>query len=397
MRMTRILFGRIWFGQALSRCGYPGPILESHVSSALIEEQPPAGDKSPSRRRWLLAIVIMLAVVATVSGVYAKLTGNVRHIEVTREDLGDARPAKAPTAALNILLLGSDQRGGKNDAGERTDIIMLAHLSPKRNHAAVISFPRDSLVQLPACRSQEGLPGQRKHLGMINSSFNFGGIGCTWKTVETLTGIRIDHFVKVDFTGFKAMVDAIGGVDLCIPEPIQDKYVQLNLPAGRQTLQGEQALGYVRARHSLGDGSDIGRIRRQQDFISAMAKKAISGETLANPARLFGFLAAATKSVTTDPGLTPGVMRDLALSLASDDIHFVTTPWRYSATYPGRVEWLQGPAKKLFRLIAADQPLTSSTITETQSTVPPRTTTDTAPYVPEAPTTTAPCAPAPAS
>ncbi len=147
--------------------------------------------------------------------------------------------------------------------------IMLVHLSTKRNNAAVISFPRDSLVQLPACRSREGLPGQQRHLGMINSSFNFGGIGCTWKTIETLTGIHIDHFVKVDFTGFKGMVDSIGGVDLCIPEPIRDKYVQLNLPAGWQTLLGEQALGYVRARYSLGDGSDIGRIQRQQDFVAA--------------------------------------------------------------------------------------------------------------------------------
>ncbi|CAN7681144.1 LCP family protein [Phyllobacterium sp. LjRoot231] len=372
------------------------------MSSGLIDEPPAPEDKSPSRRRRLLRLlaivtVIMLAVAATVCGVYAKLTGNVRHIEVTREDLGDARPAKAPTAALNILMLGSDQRGGKNYAGERTDIIMLAHLSPKRNHAAVISFPRDSLVQLPACRSREGLPGQQRHRGMINSSFNFGGIGCTWKTIETLTGIHIDHFVKVDFTGFKGMVDAIGGVDLCIPEPIRDKYVQLNLPAGWQTLLGEQALGYVRARHSLGDGSDIGRIQRQQDFVAAMAKKAMSGETLTDPARLFGFLDAATKSVSTDPDLTPGIMRDLALSLSSDEIPFITTPWRYSTAYPGRVEWLEGPAKKLFRSIAADQPLTSSKVRDTQPTVPLRTKTDTVPYFPEPPTTTAPCTPDPAS
>jgi len=393
------------------------------VSSGLIDEPPAPEDKPPPRRLlWSLAIVtfIMLAVAATVYGVYAKLTGNVRHIEVTREDLGDARPAKGPTAALNILVVGSDQRDGKNGdyAGERTDTIMLAHLSPKRNDAAVISFPRDSLVQLPACRSREGLPGQQGHLGMINSSFNFGGIGCTWKTIETLTGIHIDHFVKVDFTGFKGIVDAIGGVDLCIPEPIRDKYVQLNLPAGWQTLQGEQALGYVRARYSLGDGSDIGRIRRQQDFVAAIAKKAMSGETLTDPARLFGFLDAATKSVTTDPGLTPGVMSDLALTargLSSGKIHFVTTPWRYSTAYPGRVEWLKGPAKKLFRLIAADQPLAGSEVKDTPPTAPRRTKTDTkpsahhagpaatitVPYSPEPPTTTppssAPCAPAPAS
>ncbi|WP_207795623.1 LCP family protein [Phyllobacterium zundukense] len=391
------------------------------MSSGLIDEPPAPEDNALSRRRrswllWSLAIVtvIMLAVAATV---YAKLTGNIRHIEVTREDLGDARPAKAPTAALNILVVGSDQRDGNTAkyAGERTDTIMLVHLSTKRNNAAVISFPRDSLVQLPACRSREGLPGQQRHLGMINSSFNFGGIGCTWKTIETLTGIHIDHFVKVDFTGFKGMVDSIGGVDLCIPEPIRDKYVQLNLPAGWQTLLGEQALGYVRARYSLGDGSDIGRIQRQQDFVAAMAKKAMSSETLTNPARLLGFLHAATKSVTTDPGLTPRVMSDLALtarSLSSDKVHFVTTPWRYSTAYPGRVEWLEGPAKKLFRLIAADQPLTGSKVRHTQPAAPRRAKTDTkpsahhagpattttVPYSPEpTPPSSAPCALVPAS
>jgi len=239
------------------------------------------------------------------------------------------------------------------------------HLSPTRNEAAVISFPRDSLVQLPACRSGERRPGQQRRLGMINSSFSFGGIGCTWKTMEALTGIHIDHFVTIDFTGFKGMVDAIGGVDLCIPEPIRDNYVQLDLPAGWQTLQGEQALGYVRTRHSIGDRSDIGRIQRQQDFVVAMAKKTLSSWTLINPVRLLGFLNTATKSITTDPALTLGVMLDLGLiirRLSSDQVHFVITPWRYSTTYPGRVEWLQGPAKNLFRLIAADKPLTGSKV-----------------------------------
>ncbi|MFD0657565.1 LCP family protein [Thermocatellispora tengchongensis] len=238
---------------------------------------------------------------------------------------------------------------------------MLAHLSTARNEAVVVSFPRDSLVQLPACRARDGLPGQQGHLGMINSSFARGGIACTWKTVEKLTGIHIDHFVQMDFTGFKGMVDAIGGVDVYLPEPIHDEYVRLDLPKGWRTLNGEEALGYVRARYSLGDGTDIERIERQQDFVRAMAKKAMSGETLTDPTRLFGFLDAATKSVTTDPALTPGVMRDLAMTargLTGDRIHFVTVPWRFSTAYRGRVEWLP-QARTLFRSLAADEPLTA--------------------------------------
>ncbi|MER5620741.1 LCP family protein [Streptosporangium sp. NPDC002544] len=358
--------------------------MSSGVIGAFPEPPPvPPGRRSfrPGRRWlwWLVAAVTAVLLVAggTVAGAYVKLTGNVKHVEVTAEDLG-RRPAKVATSAMNVLIVGSDQRNGKNArygrvAGERTDTIMLAHISPKRDNAMVISFPRDSMVQLPACRARQGLPGQRPHLGMINESFNSGGITCTWKTVESLTGIHIDHFVKVDFTGFKDMVDAVGGVEICVPEAIDDKKALLHLSAGRQNLGGEQALGYVRARYSLGDGSDIGRIQRQQMFIASMVKKVMSGETLTDPARLFGFLDAATKSVTTDPGLTPGVMKDLATSaegLAAGQIHFITTPWRYSLVHPGRVEWVEPQSGRLFRIVATDRAIAGSGVRGGQSRVP---------------------------
>ncbi|MBP2704573.1 LCP family protein [Microbispora sp. RL4-1S] len=320
----------------------------------------------PKWRAWLWVVVsaalgvLVGGATFAVSG-YVKLSGNVRHEQVTKQELG-ARPAKI-SKALNVLIVGSDQRNGANAKygkapGERTDTIILAHISPKRDGAVLISFPRDSLVQLPSCPAKKGLPGQRAHVGMINESFNFGGIACTWRTIEGLTGIHIDHFVKVDFTGFKAMVNALGGVQVCLPEAVNDKKALLHLPAGKQVLAGEQALGYVRARYSLGDGSDIGRIQRQQMFLASMAKKAMSGQTLTNPSALFGFLDAVTKSITTDPDLTLGVMKDLAMSakgLTAGQIRFVTTPWRYSVTNPGRVEWVQPQANRLFKMVAADE------------------------------------------
>jgi LCP family protein required for cell wall assembly len=306
---------------------------------------------------------VVLLVAGAAAGVWAKLMGNVEHIDVTADDLGATRPPKVAGTAMNILVVGSDQRDGRNAkygrvAGERTDTIMLVHVSSERDNAMVISFPRDSLVQLPACRATRGLPGQRSHLGMINESFNSGGIGCTWKTIETLTHIHIDHFVKVDFTGFKSMVDAVGGVEVCLPRRVDDDKALLHLPAGRQTLDGEQALGYVRARYSLGDGSDIGRIQRQQMFIASLVKEAVSGETLTDPVRLLSVLDAATKAVTTDRGLTAGVMKDLALSLRDLDvgkIRFITIPWHYSLTQPGRVEWVRPQASRLFQIVARDQ------------------------------------------
>jgi LCP family protein required for cell wall assembly len=316
-------------------------------------EQPETAPKiAPKWRAWLWSA--LAGVLGVVTGVvtflvsgYVTLSGNVRHEAVSTQQLGP-QPAKA-SEAMDVLIVGSDQRNGANAkygkfAGERTDTIILAHISPKRDGALLISFPRDSLVQLPNCAPSGGFPGQRAHLGMINESFNSGGIACTWKTIQALTGIRIDHFVKVDFTGFKAMVNALGGVPVCLPAPIDDKKALLHLPAGQQTLHGEQALGYVRARYSLGDGSDIGRIQRQQMFLASMAKKAMSGQTLTNPQALFGFLDAVTKSITTDPGLDLGAMKDLALSakgLTAGNIRFVTTPWRYSVSRRGRVEWVQ--------------------------------------------------------
>lgn len=330
---------------------------------------------------WCLAAAVAgvsVAGGATLVGAYTKLSGNIKHIEIDDKDLG-VRPVKA-SKALNILVVGSDTRAGANakyghrDLGERTDTIILAHVSPSHDNALLISFPRDSLVQLPACQAKNGLPGQRPHVGMINESFNFGGIGCTWKTIEALTGIRIDHFAKVDFTGFKSMVNALGGVEICVPKAIDDKKAMLRLAAGKQVVKGEQALGYVRARYSLGDGSDIGRIQRQQMFIASMIKKAMSGATLTDPAKLFGFLDAATKSVTTDPGLSVGVMKDLATSaqgLAAGNIRFVTTPWRYSLSQPGRVEWVQPQARQLFRLVATDTKIKGSHIkTGRQGKVP---------------------------
>lgn len=320
-------------------------------------------------RLWCaLAAIVSVVVAATVSvvGAYLKLSGNVRHTAIDTRDLG-VRPVKL-AGATNVLIVGSDERDGKNvryghhTTGERTDTIILAHLSPKRGDALLISFPRDSLVRLPDCPATRDLPGQRAHTGMINESFNFGGIACTWKTIESLTGIHIDHFVKVDFTGFKGMIDALGGVAVCLPEPIDDSRARLRLPAGPQTLNGEQALGYVRARYSIGDGSDIGRIKRQQMFIASMTRKVLSGAMLTDPARLFRFLDAATKSVTTDPELTIGVLKDLARSaqgLTAGRIRFVTTPWRYSVTRRGRVEWVQPRARRLFRIVAQDLPVTS--------------------------------------
>jgi LCP family protein required for cell wall assembly len=327
---------------------------------------------------WLsIGLAVVLVGTSLVAyGTYRKLQGNITHEDVT-DQLGTHRPPKL-NQALNVLLIGSDQRNGANAhygkaVGERSDTIILLHFSPGGKKALGISFPRDSMVQLPQCKSRSGsvIPA---HLGMINESFNNGGAGCTWRTIESLTKIRIDHFVKVDFSGFKQIVDALGGVEICLPKAVDDRLSKLHLPAGRHVVRGEQALAYVRTRHGIGDGSDLGRIQRQQKFLGAVAKKAMSNGTLTSPGRLYGFLDAATKAVTTDKDFTVDEMRKVAGSvqgMTAGKVQFVTVPWEAYALDANRIQWKQPDAGNLFAAIRSDNQVQAPPKAGTQASLPP--------------------------
>jgi LCP family protein required for cell wall assembly len=216
------------------------------------------------------------------------------------------------------------------------------------------------MVERPDCVTESGRtdPGG---LSMFNEAYAVGGPGCTQRTVEQLTGIRIDHFVVVDFAGFKHMVDALGGVEVCVPEEVNDTVGNIHLPAGTYEANGTQALDYVRVRHGISENGDIGRMRRQQTFLASMANKAISAGTLANPVKLYNFLDAATKSLTTDPELAN--LKDLATlanqvrGIGLENIQFLTVPWRTYPPDPNRVEWAPR-ADKLWHRLERDLPLT---------------------------------------
>ena len=189
------------------------------------------------------------------------------------------------------------------------------------------------MVDQPACRLKDGSGTDPGGLRQFNAAYAIGGPACTIKTVETLTGVRIQHFVVVDFVGFRSMVNALDGVTVCVPTEVNDTVGHIKLPAGTYKVDGQQALDYVRVRHDLGAPTgDIGRMKRQQAFISAMIKKVVSAGTLANPVRLYSFLDAATKSLTTDPGFAH--LKEL-VSLGSqlkgiglDHVQFVTVPFQ---------------------------------------------------------------------
>ncbi|MFD0347713.1 LCP family protein [Kitasatospora aburaviensis] len=234
------------------------------------------------------------------------------------------------------------------------------HLAADRRHATAVSIPRDVMVTVPACEKPDGTRS-RPALLQFNAAFETGGPACSIRTVEQLSGIRMDHYVILDFTGFKAMVDAVDGVEVCVPQAIHDKDAKLDLAAGRQTLHGEQALGYVRARETLGDGSDTQRMGRQQQFLAALIRKVQSQDVLLNPARLWPVLDAATSSIQADGGLSSlGALYDLTQELRdipSADVVFLTAPRRPYRFDSDRDEFVQPQTTQLFTALRDDRPI----------------------------------------
>ncbi|MYW21116.1 LytR family transcriptional regulator [Streptomyces sp. SID2955] len=327
------------------------------------------------RRRCLRNCALGAAVVLVVAAgagwaVYTKLSGNITADEAAAAELARyerERPTALVRDAQNILLIGSDTRAGdgngkygKDLGTERSDTTILLHLAADRGSATAVSLPRDLMVDVPSCLQEDGRRSDPV-FAMFNHAFQVGGSACTIRTVEKLTGIRVDHHMVVDFSGFKEMVDAVDGVEVCLKEPVDDKAAKLRLPAGRVTLDGEQALGYVRARKSLGNGSDTDRMGRQQRFLGALVNKVQSNDVLLNPVKLYPLLDAATSALTTDPELASlrglyQLVRGLR-DIPTEQVRFLTVP-RESYVYNANRDQLVEPeAEKLFARLRADRPV----------------------------------------
>ena len=337
-----------------------------------------------SNRRWPKvvaavasgAILAVTAVGAGVTSVLGQLEGNITALDVS-DQTGSAvtgsesvviDESTGETAPFNVLLMGSDSRAGKDNRGygstaqfgttERSDTTILLHVSADRSQAVAVSIPRDTLIDLPTCKNANG-DSVKGGTGKFNEAMTRGGPGCTLKAVENMTGIKVDNFMVVDFGGFKAITEAVGGVEICLSEPVNDPLSGLKLSAGKHMISGEEALAFVRARKTLGDGSDTSRIRRQQAFLSSMANKVLSSGTLLNPAALLGVLNAATESLTADPQLANiDNLRELVVSmkdLSPSNITFTTMPW-YPAGDGANVLMNKKKAKPLLNAIKNDTP-----------------------------------------
>lgn len=308
-----------------------------------------------SRRRLprvVLAIVSALVLIVTVIGagvtvVMGQLQGNITAVDIS-DNIGPVDPTDSLVEVneetgtyepLNIVLMGSDTRAGKGNGGfgsvdkfgdaQRSDTVIVLHVAGDRKSAIGVSIPRDTIITLPSCKENGKRVGGYE--ARFNQAIEIGGPGCTVKAVEEMSGLTINNFMLVDFGGFKRIVDAVGGVEICLSKPVNDPLSGLDLAAGKHVVEGEEALAFVRVRHGIADGSDTSRIRRQQAFLSSLMRKVLSSGTLLNPASLLGVLDAATQSLTADPQLANiDNLKDLALSLKDlkpSNVTFTTLPW----------------------------------------------------------------------
>ena len=255
----------------------------------------------------------------------------------------DNRPKKE-SSAVNYLVVGSDTREGLTRAeikrlkvggtevaaGKRSDTMLLIHISKKRDKAAIISIPRDTYSLIPEHTNSQGKVVPATH-SKLNSAFNWGGAPLLIDTFEQMSGLRIDHYIEVNFVGFVRMVDALGGVEICTKKDIDDPKSHLVLPAGRHILDGVDSLKYVRTRQFDGLG-DLGRMKRQQEFAGAMLRKATSAGVLLNPVTMLDFINSALDSVVTDQGLSQGDLLTLGKqlrNLSASNVRTLTIPLKY--------------------------------------------------------------------
>jgi LCP family protein required for cell wall assembly len=318
--------------------------------------------------------LLLIGVTATGYEILHHFNANIQQDDLT--GLLGARPVDTHPQAENIMVIGSDSRDGLSAAygsglvTDQSDTLMIIHIPADRKWAEVMSIPRDSYVNIPACEEGSGQLSQPTQF-KINEAFAIGnldgnhtklGVACTVKTVEQDTGIYINHFIVVNFTGFENMVAALGGVYECNPTAINDPNSDLHLSAGNHLLTPAQALGYVRARYTLGDGSDLERIGRQQAFMSSLVSRVRS--ELYNPLAVYRFLDAFTKSLTIDTqlgGITG--LYDLGQSLRaipSSKIAFFTLPNYTDPTATANVLWTQPEDNQIFTTFRNDVPASSS-------------------------------------
>ncbi|WP_146361909.1 LCP family protein [Arthrobacter yangruifuii] len=342
-----------------------GPLEEPTTGSGSDE---PGGrhlsSRASSGRALLKGIAAVLALVLVGGVVFGavqllRLRGN---FDTQPLNLGSGdtpvEQVDANTDPMQILVLGTDQRDGQDS--NNSDVMMLVNLSADRSNVTVTSFPRDLLVPLPACKDPKtGTVYDAMDLGQLNGALGNGGPGCTVAAINSVTGLSIDHFMMADFDAVKELSNTLGGVDVCVNQPVDDPLSGLNLPAGVSSVQGDQALAFLRTRHGFGNGGDEGRIRAQQSFLASMVRKVKSEGTLNNLPKLYSIAETVTKNLTVDNELAniPDLV-SVATRLKDVDlgkVAFVTVPVMPYEYDPNRLVLDEAKAQVLFDALVSDR------------------------------------------
>jgi LCP family protein required for cell wall assembly len=333
----------------------------------------------PQRRRYSIrakllgSFAILVAIVLVGASLDAYLTyrrdwNGVNHIDVTKDLHGSQLPPPDPDA-LNILVIGSDSRSGPNEKfgagvqGQRSDTIMVLHIAPDAHQVVVLSIPRDSVVPILSCSPEPGAAGQTAQpapaVEQINATFAYGGPGCLWKTIEEKTGIHLNDFIELTFTGFEHVINDLGGVNICLPVAVHDRLSGLDLTAGMHHVGGREALAFWRVRY-IGEGSDLERIQRDQFLMASLLQGIERSGLMHDPLKLLSVINDVTSHgyIATDTGLTAGRLYTIAEELrgvSPSHVQFVQVP---TEPYPGNplawVQWPQPEAGQLFAAIAHD-------------------------------------------
>jgi LCP family protein required for cell wall assembly len=356
-----------------------GRAFAQRVAARLRRPRARSGTRRHSTRCVVLGGMAIFIAMVLVSGcLTAYLTyradwNSVRRIDVRKDLVSQKRPPPDPNA-MNVLLIGSDSRAGANRQfgaavqGQRSDTVMIVHIAPGAHQVVVLSFPRDSVVPILSCAPEAGAPGQTAAPGgveQVNASFAYGGPGCLWKTIEQTTGIHINDFIELTFTGFEHVIDDIGGVNICLPTAVNDANSELHLSAGRHHVYGREALAFWRARY-IGEGSDLQRIQRDQYLMAAVLQGIAYSGLLSSPAKLYRVITDIARNhlIATDTGLTPGrllLIAETLHGLSTKAVRFIEVP---SVPYPGNptawVQWAEPEAPRLFSAIAHDARLPSA-------------------------------------
>ncbi|WP_406863143.1 LCP family protein [Streptomyces solicamelliae] len=331
--------------------------------------KPPAkGRRAATAAAWGAALLVLVGG-SGLGYVYFKLNGNLEGVDINAQ-LGKDRPENVDNGSMDILVLGSDSRSGANGAygrdegAARSDTAMVVHVHEGHKKASVVSVPRDTLVERPDCTDGKGNRVAGEERAMFNTAYEAGGPACAVKTVESMSGIRMDHYIEVDFTGFKKLIDELGGVEITTTKAIKDSKSHLDLEPGTHTLDGEQSLGLVRTRKSVGDGSDLGRIQLQQAFVKAFIDQVKDVGVLSDPKKLLDLADAATKAITPDSELDSaaelmGFAKGLS-GLGAEDVRMITLPVTYDAADPNRVVPLEAAGQQVWTALRADLPIPAS-------------------------------------